>query len=199
MKPQISPRDIEQLSAHLDGQLPERQQAALAARLAAEPRLAAAQRQLQLTRAMLRRAPQRRLRRAFTLRAEMVAARRGGLAAWGGFNFASAAASLALLLVLIADFSANGLPAPVAMRKEPEAMTAAMPQAEDAGAAMEPMGTAEAFTLEAPAPVEDTLNEETARSTEAQPWLARKAGALEALLASLAAVTGLAAWHRRRS
>ena len=114
MKPRVSPKDIEQLSAHLDGSLTEREQAALTARLAAEPALAAALKQLELTRAMLRRAPQRKTPRSFTLTAAMAGQRRGSLGAWSGFNFASAAASLALILVLLTDFSLNGLPLPAA-------------------------------------------------------------------------------------
>jgi hypothetical protein len=201
MKPAISPKDLEQLSAQLDGSLSEREQAALTARLAAEPALAAAHRQLELTRAMLRRAPQRKTPRSFALTAAMVGQGRGRLGAWSGFNFASAAASLALVLVLLTDFSLNGLPQPVAATGAAEAPQALMAEApEEADTALAPEPSAEAFALEQPPAAEEGAGEiSVKRSLSAAEWIAGNARTLEALFASLAVISGVLAWHRRRT
>jgi negative regulator of sigma E activity len=201
MKPAIPRKDLEQLSAHLDGSLSEREQAALAARLAAEPALAAARRQLELTRAMLRRAPQRKTPRSFTLTAAMASQGRGRLGAWSGFNFASAAASLALILVLLTDFSLNGLPLPAAASGAVEAPQALMAEAPaEADTALAPEPSPEAFTLEQPPAADEGAGEISAkRSLSASEWIAENARTLEALLASLAVISGVLAWHRRRN
>jgi hypothetical protein len=98
--------------------------------------------------------------------------------------------------VLIADFSVNGLPMPTAAMKEPAAVLMAE-AAEEAGAAMAPMPSAEAFTLETP-PADQALDTAAERAPSPTGALAQNAGALEAVLASIAAVSGLIALHRRR-
>lgn len=64
-------RDVEQLSAYLDGQLPEAEVRHLNARLQAEPALAAIYKDLRQTLAMLRQTPKRRAPRNFTLTHKM--------------------------------------------------------------------------------------------------------------------------------
>ncbi|HRN51208.1 MAG TPA: hypothetical protein PLC52_10000 [Anaerolineales bacterium] len=214
-----SPRDIELLSAHLDGQLTPGDAEALLARLEHEPELTAAFKQLQRTRSLLRRAPQRRVPRSFMLTAKMAGERaRGGLGAWSGFNFASALAALALILVLVTDFSYNGMPtlgAGAAEPQEPMLMMAEAPVEEsysesnsaDAANAVgaaesqlteEAQGNAESDTriMEDPLANQPVMKEAEA-PTLAQ-WIAMNARTLEALLVSLAIIAGLLAWHHRR-
>jgi len=65
-------RDVEQLSASLDGQLSRTEMTRLEARLQSDPALAAALADLRQARAILRRTPKRRLPRSFTLTPKMV-------------------------------------------------------------------------------------------------------------------------------
>jgi len=62
-----SRRDLEQLSAYLDGQLSQSSQARLELRIKSDPGLASALEELRQTRAFLRRTPHRRSPRNFTL------------------------------------------------------------------------------------------------------------------------------------
>jgi hypothetical protein len=77
----LLPKDLETLSAALDRQLKPQEQAALDARLKAEPGLRAAFDQLRLTRSMLRNAPRIKAPRDFTLSPDMLPQKRtlGGL------------------------------------------------------------------------------------------------------------------------
>lgn len=218
-----SPHDIELLSAHLDGQLTPGDAEALLARLEHEPELTAAFKQLQRTRSLLRRAPQRRVPRSFMLTAKMAGERaRGGLGAWSGFNFASALAALALLLVLVTDVSYNGMPslgAGAAEPQEPMVMMAEAPVEESysesysesnsadaanaAGAAEsqlaeEAQGNAESDTRAIEDPFANQPGMKEAEAPTLAQWIAVNARTLEALLASLAIIAGLLAWHQRR-
>jgi len=207
MKAAITPRDYELLSAHLDGQLAPAETQALLARLGTEPQLAAALASLTKVRTLLRRAPQRKLPRSFMLTPQQAGQRRrSGLGTWSGFNFASAIAALTLIFVLATDFSVNGLPTPLTARA-PEAvmMMAEAPQAEsyDAGEAAGngPANPVETLMLENTAADETRMAEEP--SLKEAPltltgWVAYNAPVLEALLASLAVIAGLLAWHHRR-
>jgi anti-sigma factor RsiW len=204
----LSPHELELLSAHLDGQLSPAEREALLARLENEPALTAAFKDLQRLRSVLRRAPQRRLPRQFMLspaQAGAAAARRG----WSGFNFASALAALALLFVLATDFSLNGLPsAPAA---EPVLMMAEAPAADSAAGGLatgnaiaesQVAEEAQARSLEATADEMFSTDEAPSLKTAPAPtltgWVAAHASDLEALLASLAVIAGLLAWHQRR-
>lgn len=214
-----SPHDLELLSAHLDGQLTPGDAEALLARLEREPELTAAFKQLQRTRSLLRRAPQRRVPRSFMLTAKMVGERaRGGLGAWSGFNFASALAALALILVLVTDFSYNGMPTlgAAAEAQEPMLMMAEAPVEESYSEststdAANPAGAAESQLAEEAQggaesdmrTMDDPLANQAPAMKEAEApslthWVALNAGTLEALLASLAVIAGLLAWHQRR-
>lgn len=213
MKAAISPQDFELLSAHLDGQLAPAEAQALLARLGAEPQLAAALASLTNVRTLLRRAPQRRVPRSFMLTPQQAGQRqRSGLGAWSGFNFASAIAALTLIFVLVTDFSVNGLPTPLTARSaEPVLMIAEAPQAEsyaaggeaDNGPANEAADNAETLMLESMPSDEGGLADEPPSMKEETPatltgWVAYNAPVLEALLASLAVIAGLLAWHHRR-
>ncbi|UYN89996.1 MAG: hypothetical protein KIT08_01865 [Anaerolineales bacterium] len=213
MKAAISPQDFEKLSAHLDGQLAPAQAQALLARLGAEPQLAAALASLTNLRTLLRRAPQRRVPRSFMLTPQMAGqTQRGILGAWSGFNFASAVAALTLIFVLVTDFSVNGLPTPLAARSaEPVLMMAEAPQAESYaaggeagnGPANEAADSAETLMLESMPADEGGLADQPPSMKEEAPatltgWVAYNAPVLEALLASLAVIAGLLAWHHRR-
>lgn len=214
MKAAISPQDFEKLSAHLDGQLAPAQTQALLARLEAEPQLAAALASLTNVRTLLRRAPQRRVPRSFMLTPQMAGQpQRNALGAWSGFNFASAIAALTLIFVLVTDFSVNGLPTPLMARSaEPVLMMAEAPQAESYaaggeagnGPANEAADSAETLMLENTTAEEETmLADEPPSMKEEAPatltgWVAYNAPVLEALLASLAVIAGLLAWHHRR-
>lgn len=67
----LSFRDVEQLSAYLDGQLSLAERARLESRLETDPNLSTALEDLRATRAILRRTPQRRAPRNFTLTHKM--------------------------------------------------------------------------------------------------------------------------------
>ncbi len=67
----LSFRDVEQLSAYLDGQLSLAERARLESRLETDPNLSTALEDLRATRATLRRTPQRRAPRNFTLTHKM--------------------------------------------------------------------------------------------------------------------------------
>jgi hypothetical protein len=70
-----SVRDVENLSAFLDGQLSRAEQTRLEARLRSEPALAAALEDLRLARQILRRTPRRAVPRNFTLTPKMAGIR----------------------------------------------------------------------------------------------------------------------------
>jgi anti-sigma factor RsiW len=129
MNPRLNPRDFEALSAYVDGALDARQHAALEARLKAEPALTQALRQLQSTRALLRRAPQRKAPRNFTLTRQMAGEHQRGFS----YGFASAVATLLLVVVTAGDLLAGGqlfLPATA-----PEASMLLMSESAPAGEA----------------------------------------------------------------
>lgn len=187
-----SSRDQEQISAYLDGALSERDFAQFKTRLNAETELAAAVQQMQRTRAMLRRAPQRRVPRSFALTQQMLGAPRPSLfSGWNALNFASAVATLLLAFVLIGDFSANGLPI-AAGAPAPEAPQALM--------------AAEAATDEAVQATPETelyaqANRQTKGAETALNWnalFAQYTRKLELGLAGIALISGLLAWHQKR-
>lgn len=147
MKARISPLDLELLSAYLDQQLDARARAGVEARLKAEAELRAVYEELRQTRLMLRSLPRVRAPRNFTLIPEQVSQARVREPArrqvFPVFQFASALASLLLMIVLVGDYlSLRALPTsapsePGLLAREAD-MTAEMEQAvEDRGLATE--------------------------------------------------------------
>lgn len=199
MNSPISTRDLEQLSAYLDKALPERASIQLADRLKVEPRLAAALKQIELTRTMLRRAPQRRVPHSFILTREMAASSaRSIFGSWSSFNFASAIASLLLVFTLIGDFSVNGLPA-FAQAPEPAALMLSAPAEDTAGEAT----GAEQPTADplAPQPPEELYAEEATSRKSGSPvtaFFTEHARKVETGLFAIALISGLVALDQKR-
>ncbi len=102
----INGRDLEQLSAYLDGELTQADRARLEARLARDPDLRDALAGLRQTRQLLRRTPQRRAPRNFTLTPRMAGLRPPTPRLVPAFSWASAAA----LLLFVCTLGAGLLP-----------------------------------------------------------------------------------------
>lgn len=109
MSPKIAAHDLELISAYLDGQLKPKEQASLEAKLTADPTLRAELDDLQRLHTALWRLPRLRAPRRFTLTPEMVAARQAR-PLFPVFGFASALASLVLILVLMIDLLGAAVP-----------------------------------------------------------------------------------------
>ncbi len=98
-------RDVEQISAFLDGKLPQDEAARLQMRIVADPELSSVYRQLSQTRTLLRKLPARRAPRNFTLTPKMAGVKAPAPRSFPLFRFVSVFASLLLVLT----FAANGL------------------------------------------------------------------------------------------
>jgi hypothetical protein len=90
----MNQRDLELLSSYLDGQLKPSDSARLENRLKTDPQLASALNDLRTTRTLLRKLPQRRAPRNFTLTRKMVGQNPPLPKAYPFFKFASALATL---------------------------------------------------------------------------------------------------------
>ena len=95
-----SSRDLELLSAYLDGQLSQSRRARLEIRIKADPALAGSLADLRQTRALLRRTPQRRAPRNFTLTPRMAGLRPPVPRAVPVLSWASAVAMLFFIFTL---------------------------------------------------------------------------------------------------
>ncbi|HEX7541722.1 MAG TPA: hypothetical protein VF352_06295 [Anaerolineales bacterium] len=93
-------RDVEQLSASLDGQLSQAEKTRLEARIRSDPALAAVLADLRQARAILRRTPKRRLPRNFTLTPKMAGIRPPVPRAVPALGWASAVAMLLFVITL---------------------------------------------------------------------------------------------------
>jgi hypothetical protein len=93
-------RDIENLSAYLDGHLPQSEKARLEKRLQSEADLSAALKELLHTRAILQRVPQRRVPRNFTLTPKMAGIKPPVPRIVPVFSWASAIAMLLFIFTL---------------------------------------------------------------------------------------------------
>ncbi len=93
-------RDVEQLSAFLDGQLSQAEKTRLEVRIQSDPALAAALANLRQARAILRRTPKRRLPRNFTLTPKMAGIRPPVPRAVPALSWASAMAMLFFVCTL---------------------------------------------------------------------------------------------------
>ena len=175
-------RDLKELSAYLDGELNASAGKKIEDRLARDPELATALADLRLSRTVLRRTPQRRAPRSFTLSAQMVAKRPPMPRLVPALNYASL---MAMLLFLFSFLGPVGLgagsmandqlaAAPMVMMEESAAEEAPMmemapePPAPAADAAMEeaPVEESAAPAAEAPIVEEEALGaEEPAEET----------------------------------
>jgi hypothetical protein len=90
-------RDVEQLSAWLDGELSQADAARLETRLETDPQLASVFEELRQSRAILRQLPQRRAPRDFTLTPKMVGQKPPLPRAYPFFRFSTALAAVLLL------------------------------------------------------------------------------------------------------
>jgi hypothetical protein len=96
----INFRDIEQLSAYLDGQLSQAEKTRLESRLALDRELASALNDLRQTRSILRHTPKRRAPRNFTLTPKMAGIRPPVPRAVPAFSWASAIAAILFVCTL---------------------------------------------------------------------------------------------------
>jgi len=99
-------RDVEKLSAYLDGQLKPSEIAHLETRLQTDPQLASALKELRQARGLLRQLPQRRAPRNFTLTPKMVGIKPPMPRAYPLFNYSTALATLFLLITFATNFMA---------------------------------------------------------------------------------------------
>lgn len=200
----ISARDLERVSSYLDNALPLQERAVFEQRLKVEPELSKALHQVEHTRALLRRAPQRRVPRSFVLSSGMLGAPTKAAGGWNSWNLVSAAATLVLVLVFAGDIWANGIPlvgaAAPAAEEAPQALMA-QEAAEDAAATPTPTeSVAEgAGEIEPFAEIEPADRQATEVGTfDLRRFLVDYSRPLEVGLAILAIGTGLFAWWRRR-
>lgn len=197
MNENLHPRDLETLSAYLDGALDGPAAARLQTRLAAEPQLAAALRRLEQVRGWLRAAPQRRLPRGFTLSPTTAAELRPARSSFGAWRLLSAAASFLLVAVLVGQFLPGGQLLVAAHAEAPaeSLMMEVAPAAEEATgeAAGEPAPAAPGLAVEE----DDAPRMSTPPATPAPETQVSQEQAL-AGLALLAAFSGLMAWRQWR-
>jgi hypothetical protein len=124
MNRRISDREWRDLSAYLDGQLSPKQTTRLEKTLQGRAELRAALEDLEKTRAILRSQPRLRAPRNFTLNAEVLGVQRRQRPARQpafAFGFASALASVMLVIVIAGEFLFGGqqmVASPVAMEAE---------------------------------------------------------------------------------
>lgn len=104
MSNQVTVRDLEQISAYLDGQLPPKERERLETRLLTEPELAETLEQLKRTRALLRALPKVHVPRNFTLSPQAVRPRPAQSFAFNFMRSVSAISTLMLIIILVSDF-----------------------------------------------------------------------------------------------
>lgn len=102
-------RDVEKLSAYLDGQLKPSEKARLESRLQTDPELASILKELRQTRGLLRQLPQRRAPRNFTLTPKMVGQKPPLPRTYPVFRFATVLATLLLFFTFATNFLAPSL------------------------------------------------------------------------------------------
>jgi hypothetical protein len=102
-------RDVEKLSAYLDGQLKPSEITRLESRLQSDPQLASVLRDLRQARGLLRQLPQRRAPRNFTLTPQMVGQKPPLPRTYPIFRVATALATLLLFFTFATNFMAPRL------------------------------------------------------------------------------------------
>lgn len=101
---QISSKDLELLSAHIDGELTDRQRIRLEARLQEEPILGETLLYLQQSKKILLAIPQLKSPRNFTLTSKMVGESQFPVKQYFRFRMVTAIASILLIFVLVGDY-----------------------------------------------------------------------------------------------
>lgn len=206
MSQSLNARDLERVSAYLDNALPAKERAVLEQRLKAEPALAAALADLQRTRALLRRAPQRRVPRQFKVRPEMVSApQKNSFGNWTAWNLVSAAATLMLVLVVASDLWVNSAPifdaAAPAAEELPQALMA-QEAPEDSTLAATPTASFEggAGEIEMYEGAEETTRQakDIGVAFDFRSFIIEYATPLEIGLGLVALVSAVFAWWRSR-
>ncbi len=104
MTTKISQRELNAISAYLDGELSARDRARLEAQLHKSPNLQAALKDLRRTRTLIRGLPEVRAPRNFTLTPAMVGVRPRAPGLFPALRLASAFATILLVLVVTGDF-----------------------------------------------------------------------------------------------
>lgn len=157
-------RDVENLSAYLDGQLKPSERARLESRIKSDPQLASILNDLRQTRSLLRQLPQRRAPRNFTLTPKMVGHKPPLPRSYPAFRFATVLATLLLFFTFATNFMA------------PRLVQTASPLAYGMGGGGEPEMALEATTQEAaqpelalPAPQEPAIEEPAAPASTLMP------------------------------
>jgi len=112
---QLSSRDVEQLSAYLDGQLSQADSARLESRIKSDPELQSVYDGLRQSRALLRRLPMRRAPRNFRLTPNMAGVKPPLPRSFPFFRLASALASILFFLGYALNLSAPAAPTPTAI------------------------------------------------------------------------------------
>jgi hypothetical protein len=102
-------RDVEKLSAYLDGQLKPSEIVRLESRLQSDPELATILKELRQTRSLLRQLPQRRAPRNFTLTPKMVGQKPPLPRTYPVFRFATVLATLLFFFTFATNFMAPRL------------------------------------------------------------------------------------------
>jgi len=165
-------RDIEQLSAYLDGELSQAERARLESRIKADAGLRAALEELRQARTLLRRTPQRGAPRNFTLTPKMAGLRPPLPRAFPVLRLASAVATLLLFITF-----AGELLGPIALGAQAPALPVMAPAygggpaentpaATDKGGAVEATPTPEVNALLAPEAMPEATPAPEARTLE---------------------------------
>jgi hypothetical protein len=163
----MNQRDVELLSAYLDGQLKPSDSARLESRLKTDPELVSVMDDLRAARNLLRRLPQRRAPRNFTLTPKMVGKNPPMPRAYPLFRFATTIATLLLFFTFGLNFLAPQLAAaPVGgMGGGGDLFSQSAPAAAEAAATEAPAST-EAPFASVPQPTVMPTLEEAARAAE---------------------------------
>ena len=186
MTPIPSFKDVEQLSAYLDGQLKPSEMTRLESRLQADPELASVLKDLRQARGLLRQLPQRRAPRNFTLTPKMVGLKPPLPRTYPAFRFATVLATLLLFFTFATNYMAPRLvrtaaPYPYGIggygggAGEPELALEAAPAeptvpAEQAAPAIEePAGAEEFVPTQMPAPAPTLIAPSVEDSARAEP------------------------------
>lgn len=197
----LSARDLERVSAYLDGELSPKERVAFEQRLKSEPNLARALTEFGAAQALLRRAPQRRTPRSFALSDEMLVGKRRTLFAnWTSLNLVSAVATLVLFLVFAGDIWANAVSEIGAAEEAPQALMAQEPTAADNVATATPtINPAEGAGEIEPYRQPENIPESETQAFDLKLLLSQNARWLEFAFGAVAILAGVLAWWHRRN